>query len=300
MGLTQSADDALGGVPGPHDSEPFGKGTGQIGALGEPADGPVDRADGELIIGQLDHQRHDEVGVCGAVPARLAPLGLVVAVGDDKGGRGDALTHGIDHLGLVDDPQLMSDAVVVVGVDHRWLLRLEGCRQPRGEREPPDGGEVGPGRPQQVEAVALGLGQGLLVREDVALLTWLGQAEGTDHPHRAATVGRGHLVGVERPDPLGGEDAFFEPGLEQGGRHLIPVETAYQIGLGQLDEHRVLWGAVGQVHALGRFDHVIGRGDDPVEPDHLGVVPQPVEGFESGHGCSLAHLESRPSRPRRR
>ena len=65
----------------------------------------------------------------------------------------------------------MADPVVVVGVADRLVVRrVEGGRDAVGHGEAPDGREVGSCGAQQVQAVALRLGQCLLVGKDVALL----------------------------------------------------------------------------------------------------------------------------------
>ena len=76
------------------------------------------------------------------------------------------------------------------------LVDREQVGEALGERQAPDGGEVGPARPEQVEAVALGLLGGVLVREDVG--AGRAELEGADHPGGAAldavVVGGGHAV----------------------------------------------------------------------------------------------------------
>ena len=58
--------------------------------------------------------------------------------------------------------------VVVDGLGVGRPLGLVGGGQTPRQRQAPDGGEVGPAGPQQVESVALVLGDGLLVGQDVA------------------------------------------------------------------------------------------------------------------------------------
>ena len=184
----------------------------------------------------------------------------------------------------------MADPVVVVGVGHRLVVgRVEGGRHPGRHGEAPDGREVGPGGAQQVEPVALGLGQGLLVGEDVALLARLGEPERPDDAGGGAPRRVGHPVGVQARFRLGHEDALGLPAGEQVGRHGVAVAPARQIGLGQLDQDGVGLVARGQVHALGRRDDVVGRGDDLGDGRHLGPVAQPLERFETRHRATLAH-----------
>jgi hypothetical protein len=180
--------------------------------------------------------------------------------------------------------------VVVVGVGHRVVVgRVEGGGDARRHREPPDGREVGPGRPEQVEAVALGLGQGLLVGQDVALGSRLGQTEGADHPRCGPTRRIGHAIGVEAGFGVGQEEAVLLPAGEEVGGHGVPVAPAAQVRLGQLDQDGIGRVPRGQMGALVRRDDVVGRGDDLGNGGPVGVVTQPPERFESRHRTTLPH-----------
>ena len=125
-------------------------------------------------------------------------LVAVVPVGQDDRRRGHGRADGGHGVGVAQHPELVAHAVVVVGVGDGLVVgRVEGGGQPGGHGEPPDGGEVGPGGAQEVEAVALGLGQGLLVGQDVALLARLGQAERPDDAGRGAPGRVRHAIGVQ-------------------------------------------------------------------------------------------------------
>ncbi len=95
----------------------------------------------------------------------------VVAVGDDQRCCSYSASDGVDEVRIIRDPELVAHAVVVVGVRHgRGLTRIEGSGQTFGQREAPDGGEVGPGGTQQVKAIALRFGQRLFVGQHVGFV----------------------------------------------------------------------------------------------------------------------------------
>ena len=105
---------------------------------------------------------------------------------------------------------------------------------------------------QEVEPVALGFGEGLLVGQDVLVLrSGFGQPQGTDHPSGGAPARIGHAVGVQARFGVGHEDPLGLPSGEQVGRHHVAVSSGGQVGFGQLDQHRVGMVARGQATALG-------------------------------------------------
>ena len=151
-----------------------------------------------------------------------------------------AARDGVDGVGVAQHPELVAHAVVVVDVADRLVVgRVEGGRDAVGHGEAPDGREVGPCGAQQVQAVALRLGQRLLVGEDVALLARVGQAEQPDDTGRGAARRVGHAVGVEARLRVGGEDALVEPAVEEVGGHRVAVPPAAEVRLGQFDEDGV-------------------------------------------------------------
>ena len=304
MESRERAERAVVGGSRPHDVEPLAQRPDQVETLREPADGAVDGADGELVLGQFDDEGHHEVVRPGPAAVGGAALGLIgagrlvamVAVGQDDGRRrhgGADRRHGV---GVAQDPELVADPVVVVGVGHRLVVGgVEGGRHPGRHGEAPDRRQVGPRGPQQVQAVALRLGQRLLVGEDVALLARLGEPERPDDAGGGAPRRVGHPVGVQARLRLHHDGALRLPAGEQVGRHGVAVATCPQVGLGQLDQDGIGRVAGGQVHALGRRDDVVGRGDDLGDGRHLGPVPQPLERFETRHRATLAHRQTWPS-----
>ena len=137
----------------------------------------------------------------GIVDAGGAPLGAVreggleavVAVGEHEAGAGDRGADRRDALRVVDAPQRVVDAVLVGGGgDGRGGVGIgpaQQRREPGGEGEPPDRVEVGPGRAQQLEPVALRLRQRALVRQHVARRL-VAEPERADHPGGALRAGR--------------------------------------------------------------------------------------------------------------
>jgi hypothetical protein len=88
-----------------------------------------------------------------------------------------------------------------------------------------------------------------------------------DHPQRRLLVAHQAPLGL--------------PALEQAGRVLVGVRLA----LGQVDMHDVVRGARRQLGALGRVDHVVGRGGDGAERAHDGEVGvQGAQRLDLGHG----------------
>ena len=248
MRLGQGAEGAFVGRPGPHHVEPGCAGGDEIEVGRQARDRAVDGADGELILGQLHDEGQDEIVRAGRTPVGGPAFGLirqcrlvaVMPVGDDHRRLGHGGGDGVDGVAVIEHPELVAHAVVVVGVGTGLVLGgVERGRQPVAHRQPPDRREVGPGGPEQIETVALGLGQRLLVRQDVALLAGLGQAEGTDHPGRGPSGRVGHPVGVEARCRVGPQDPLGLPAGEEGGGHLVAVAAALEVGFGQLDQDGV-------------------------------------------------------------
>ncbi len=165
-------------------------------------------------------------------PAELGPaLGLVgerglvavMAVGDHHRGGLDGARDLLDDVGRVEHPQGVDHPVVVDGLGMRRAIGLVGGRQPARQRQAPDGGEVGPARPQQVEPVALVLRDGLLVGQDVASGGLARQRP--DDPGGGPAPRHRHPVRVEGGPGLGREDSVFAPGGEDLGRGAVLVQA---------------------------------------------------------------------------
>ena len=165
-----------------------------------------------------------------------------------------------------------------------------------GQREAPDGIEVGARRAQQREPVAARLGERALVGEDAGVRR-LGahgrerqRAEHTDRlPARPVLGPEGHAVPVEGGRLVGNQDAVGPPGRQPPRRGLVPVEP----GLGPREDQ--LHGVVG-IGGLERdllvvVDDVVGRRGHGAEVRAGGVrvrtgaqvVPEAAEGKELGH-----------------
>ena len=163
------------------------------------------------------------VGPAVAVLDAFAAVGegrlvAVVAVGDHHRRRPHRLAHGVDQRRRRRSPTARG-----ARRPRRWPPRAAGSSRsnvlvrPGGQRQAPDGGEVGPGGPQQVEAVALGLGQGLLVGEDLRRAPIV-DAQRADHPVGGVPVRRGHPVGVEGRGGVADQDARPPATARAGGR----------------------------------------------------------------------------------
>ncbi len=205
------------------------------------------------------------------------------------GASATAARDGVDGVTVVEHPELVAHAVVVVGVRRGLVVgRVKRCRQPVSQRQSPDGGEVGPRGPEQIEPVALGLGQRLLVGQDVAFLSRVGETERPNHSRRGPTGGVGHPIGIEARPRVGAQGPVGLPAREEVGGHLIAVSVPLEVGLGQLDQDGVGRMARGEMHPFGRADDVIRRRHDLAD-GYPGGVAQASERFESWHGATLAH-----------
>ncbi len=154
-------------------------------------------------------------------------------------GGGDPGGDRLDGVAVVEHPELVAHPLVVVGVGGGTSsVGVERGGQAVVHREAPNGREVGPRRPQEVEPVALGLGQRPLVGQYVALMARFGQSEGSDHPRRRTPRGVGHPVGVEARDGIRAEGAVALPAHEEVGGHPVAVAPGLQVGFGQLDAGR--------------------------------------------------------------
>ena len=147
MRLGQRAECPFVGGPGPHDVEPRGAGGGEVEVGGQTRDRAVDGADGELVLGELHDEGQNEIVRAGR-PTVLGPafplirqgrLVAVMPVGDDHGCLGDGGGDGVDGVAVVEHPELVTHAVVVVGVRGGLVVgRVERGRQPGPQRQPPN------------------------------------------------------------------------------------------------------------------------------------------------------------------
>ncbi len=163
----------------------------------------------------------------------------------------------------------------------------------RVQGEAPDGRGVDPGGPQQIEAVALGLRQGLLVGEDRGG-AGLVDAERADHPVGRMALGGGHPVGVERRGGVADQDPVVLPLRQQMGGVLVTIETRARVGFGELDPDRICTVPLGELDTFVRCDDVVGRRDHHGEIGTRRVVTQSAERIEARHGHCVAHRRSRP------
>ena len=145
------------------------------------------------------------------------------------------------------------------------------------------------GGPQQLEAVAAGLGSGALMGQNRSFAR-RGQSQRTYHPHRvmpvAGVVGKIHPVAIQSGLAVPAQDS---PGLPFGQavrRRLVAVEAGCLIG--KLDPDRVVRAVFLQRSPFIGRDDVIRRCDDVVEPNPVRVVAEAGERLESGHGHCVA------------
>ena len=242
-------------------------------------------------------------GMGGGVFSGVIEGGFIamVAVGDDE----LLVVHGGDEEadggGVGDAPEAVKDAVFVGDLGFGGaVLVVEDLFHAAGgigvEHE--DLAEVGMGGFEQVEAVALGLGQGLLMAEDNAIGVVMEAAEGDKAAafldyvaaRNFEALGIGEDAGVFFLDqdavlaPLGeivrgtGVDAFTALGIEELRE---PEDDAHQVVGAAL--------VVGLLH--GRRDFVIGLGDYVAEPDSGRIVAPGAEWINAGHTEGLAPQE---------
>ena len=133
----------------------------------------MDRPDVQAGLLEFDHQRHDQVvgtrqpvvrlGLLVAIPARDAVA--VVPVGQDHRTRRNRKTKCLDISGIVDHPDLVQYACVVVALPG-FPSGAHRAASPS-VIESPHIGERFEKSPDQLEAVCLVFRSRLLVREDV-------------------------------------------------------------------------------------------------------------------------------------
>ncbi len=237
---------------------------------------PVDRQHRQLVVGELDHVRQHEV--VGSGPANRPSLVAVgqrrleamVTVGDDdrsaRHERADLTLQG----GLVDDPQGMGHTVVVGPARDGRTTEVQEIRQAACRREAPDRRELDPGGTQQLQPVALGLGGGVLVRQDPALAGGA-QLQRSQHP-RGVVVMPGfvdeiHPVDEEARLRVLDEDAVVAPVVEARRRGRVGVTL---VAAREVDGDDVLGVTGEQCGPVVVVDDVVGRGRhlrdlDPVE-----------------------------------
>ena len=106
--------------------------------------------------------------VVGVAFRRVGRCGLeaVVTVGEHERGARDRARDGVDAIRGLEPEQLVDHAVVVTRGGQRLGVGAEQTRQAGREREAPDRVGVRARRPEQLQAVGLGLGERALVRED--------------------------------------------------------------------------------------------------------------------------------------
>jgi hypothetical protein len=265
---------------------------GGAAAIVEPADQAVDREDRQARVGQ-GAQAHEHVAV-GALAADLlgvdaSRLVAVVAVGYEQLGGAKGLLDRRDRPRVAHGPQAMGRALGV-GVGPPRVRPGRGLeRRPRragGVREErEDGGEVGPSRSRQPEAVLLGAGMGALVRPDPARAVLLHPHAAEEATARAPEAVRAAVLLLERPQ--GGAvvehyGALRAPAPEQLGG--VRVGVGALGGPREVDVHDIVRAAGRELLAQPLVDDIVGRGGDALEPAHRGqVVAQGPQGQDLGH-----------------
>ena len=155
--------------------------------------------------------------------------------------------------------------------------------------------EVGVGGLEQVEAVAFGLGKGLLVAEDDLLGVVVELAEGDKAAPLLDDFGAGDAETLRVGEDAGvfflDEDALFAPGAEVAGGAGIDALSAFGIEEfreAEDDAHQIEGAAlvVGLLH--GGRDLVVGLGDDVVQANCGGIVAPGAKWINAGHTEGLA------------
>ena len=225
-------------------------------------------------------------------------LVAVVAVGDDQLLVGHGRGQQVDGRRIADLPQPVQHAVLVgdlgvggpgavvqnlldaagrVGVEHEDLpeMRVRGL--------------------EQVEPVALGLAERLLVAEDHLLGVLVQLAEGDEAAPLLDDLGAGNLEALRVGEDAGvfflRQHALLAPGAEVARRAGIDALAALgveQFRQAQDDAHQVVGAAlvVGLLH--GRRDLVVGLGDHVLQTDGGGIVAPGAKGINAGHAEGLA------------
>jgi len=259
--------------------------------------------DGGLRVSGLGHLVGGELRLAGPVGVDLfgvAEGGLVavVAVGDDEllivhGGGEEADCGGID-----DAPEAVQDAVLVgylgfsgaVAVVQYLLHAAGGVRV-----EHENLAKVGSGGFEQVEPVAFGLGEGLLVAKDDMLFVVMELAEGDEAAALFDDVGSGDGEALRVGKNAGvfflEEDALLAPVVEVAGGTGVDAFSA--LGIEEFrqteDDADQVVGASLVVSLLhGGGDLVVGLGDDVVEPNRGGIVAPGAKWINAGHTEGLA------------
>ncbi len=273
---------------------------------------PVDRAHGQLVVGELGGEGHDpsctrvvDPGGNTLVSVRARSLEPMVAVREDDRRGGDGFGHLADSTWIRQREKPVGDALLVLAVgDQRNPVRNEPRRQPLGEREHPDRVEVRSRRLQERQPVALRRRHGPLVGQDAhrrRIAPGGRKAERPDDAVRPAVpavlVLEQHLVEVEARGVVDDERALAVPFVEALGCDLVAVPAVLAVaGEDQPD-------GVARVGRLeGRPAVVI---DDVVRwrRDRTDVrgrallterVADPAEGKELGHGAVRFRDEGRP------
>ena len=181
---------------------------------------------GQLVLGQLDHERHDRLGrrSGGRRHLALAEVGAgrlvaVVAVGHHHRRRLRRLLHRPDRGRVVDDPELVADAVVVdrLGIG-RGARVTKVALSPSLIDRPQMGDRLARVAFNRSSRSLLALGRVCSWgRMSEALASSMPSAPMT--PLVARPSGRGHPVGVEGWCRVAPEDPGLLPLLELAGRH---------------------------------------------------------------------------------
>ena len=263
------------------------------------------RQDEEAGVAHADQHHQAEVGrvvVAGELAGRgqfvavfQAGLVAVVAVGDeDRLGRPSGLDRGAASL-VGDRPEALTTP--------RWSVASSGVRSrkpastAREHRavgigiEAEDRAEVEPGGVIERQAVGLGAGEGLLVREDLPLAERL-QPDPGEEP--AAGVAspldlEGLLVDVEGGWSSSRRMPSRRQSLQESRGPGVAVWARCVAGFlaVQLQADDVVRAGVVEPVLERRLDHVVGRRDhvgEGADPGH--VVADPAEGMDLGHRLS--------------
>ena len=226
----------------------------------------------------------------------------MVAVGDEDGPLAHQALHLRMRLLVVNRPELVDNAQVIDCLERGPIAQTRlGGEDDLGMWigiEPEDGTQVEFRRLEKSEAIGLGAGERLLVREDLSLAEGLEADAG-----QKALSGIGPAFDLERlvVEIQGrvivlAEDAGSTPVPEEPGRSGVSIVLGVVAGLFliQFQTDDVVRTRLVEAVLESGIDDIVGGSHHVGQRTDLGhVVPDSLEGADIGHGCGLLEGGSR-------